>query len=50
MANIVRMIMNIIEDMRAFAFVFTIAVVGFANSYYILALMSYDKELCEKDP
>lgn len=36
-APLVRIIMQIIKDMSIFSFVFTIAIFGFGNTYYILA-------------
>ena len=41
-APVVRMIMQIISDMTTFSFVLTIAVLGFANTFYILALNGVD--------
>ena len=48
-APIVRMIMQIISDMTTFSFVLTIAVVGFANTFYILSLNGVDYKACQPE-
>ena len=41
-AGLVRMIMQIVSDMFTFSVIFTIAVIAFGNSFYILAINGID--------
>ena len=45
-APIVRMIMQIISDMKTFSFVLFLAVLGFANTFYILSLNGISYKEC----
>ena len=48
-APLVRMIMQIITDMSIFSFVFTLAVLGFGNTFYILALNGINYNDCTEE-
>ena len=48
-AGLVRMIMQIVSDMFTFSVIFTIAVIAFGNSFYILAINGIDYSQCHLD-
>lgn len=41
--------MQIVTDMSIFSFVFTMAVLGFGNTFYILALNGIDYSQCTEE-
>lgn len=48
-APLVRIIMQIIKDMSIFSFVFTLAIFGFGNTFYILSHNGIDVANCSDE-
>lgn len=48
-APIVRMLMQILKDMGIFSFVFLLALLGFGNSFYLLAKNNIDSVKCSDE-
>ena len=49
-ASLVRMIVQIIGDMKTFSLVLFLSIIAFGNCFYILSITSYDYDNCTYNP